>query len=120
MIRRRVAEGIHAGDLRCRMGGDLSRLTLALRHRESSPQASDLRVAPHERHSVWVETMATPLDDLTYLDTTDPELISEWWESTPDANIGIRTVWEEDGLVTIDLDQPDATEASVLGVLVAV
>ena len=36
--------------------------------------------------------------------TTDQEIISRWWDSCPDANIGIATGSQSGGLVVIDLD----------------
>ena len=36
--------------------------------------------------------------------TTDQEIISQWWDSCPDANIGIATGSQSGGLVVIDLD----------------
>lgn len=45
--------------------------------------------------------------------TTDPEIINEWWGSYPNANIGIRTVAEEDGIVAIDLDRHDPEKDGV-------
>lgn len=36
--------------------------------------------------------------------TTDQDVISQWWDSCPDANIGIATGSRSGGLVVIDLD----------------
>lgn len=45
--------------------------------------------------------------------TRDPEIINEWWGANPNANIGIRTVAEEDGIVAIDLDRHDPDKDGV-------
>jgi len=46
----------------------------------------------------------TPITDHGLLDaTTEPEQISEWWTSYPQANVAIRT----DGLLVVDVDGAD-------------
>ena len=36
--------------------------------------------------------------------TTNAEMISQWWDNCPDANIGIATGSRSGGLVVVDLD----------------
>src|SRR5690349_1181902 len=42
--------------------------------------------------------------------TTDPEVIRQWWEKRPDANIGVRT-GRESGIWVLDVDGQEGIEA---------